>query len=329
MWALDFSNDYLASVLNVTSEDKYWAAFDTGLNCRTLRVYELRMERIRTDSTTANRYWQVTEDCLFHIGHSKDYSQDLPQLKLIVADLDPLGMPLATQVVARNRADGHLYILAIDQMQAGLERCGKLVIGHINMLALATRAHLHAGQEYSLGLLSALKVPPEVFEGDLQAVWSGKHPMQSAERQHSEGQIEKIAEGYEIYKNKTNPINSQEVTWRECRLFIRSLLHAEAAETVLSKCLESAQKTLQALNRRRQGKKRLSDEPALCQPMAAILKRHQVKELLTVHLTKPIQQRPLRKYGNRAAKTRLERTLSLSVQPGTDATSQPIPLLGF
>ena len=38
-------------------------------------------------------------------GHSKDHRPDLPQVKVMQAVLDPLGMPLATDVVAGSRAD--------------------------------------------------------------------------------------------------------------------------------------------------------------------------------------------------------------------------------
>lgn len=327
--ALDFSDDRLASVLDALSEDEGWAAFEVSLNRRTIRVYDLRPERVRIDSTTARGYWQVTEDGLFQLGHSKDHRPDLPQLKVMVAALDPLGMPVATQVVAGNQADDPLYIPAIDQVRAGLERRGLVYVGDVKMMALATRAHLQVGQDYYLGPLSALQIPPEALEEALQAVWSGEQPLLSVERQNLEGTMEKIAEGYEVQETQTALINGQEVTWNERRLFIRSLLQAEAAETALRKRLERAEEALQALNERKQGKKRLTDEAALHQAIAVILKRHQVEGLLTVHITEQVQPRQLRKYGHRAAETRLERTFSVSVQRNEAAIAQAVRLLGW
>jgi len=327
--ALDFSDDRLASVLDALSEDEEWAAFEASLNRRTLRVYDLRPERIRLDSTTASGYWQVSEDGLFQLGHSKDHRPELPQLKVMVAALDPLGMPVATQVVAGNQADDPLYIPAIEQVRAGLERRGLLYVGDVKMMALATRAHLQAGQDNYLGPLSALQVPPEELARALQAVWSGEQPLLSVERPNCEGQIEKIAEGYEVQTTQTAVVNGQEVTWNERRLFIRSLLQAEAAEIALRKRLERAEEALQALNERKQGKRRLADEAALRQAIAAVLKRHQVEGLLTVHITEQVQTRQLRKYGNRAAATRLERTFSVSVQRNEAAIAQAVRLLGW
>ncbi len=129
MRALDFSDDRLASVLDALREDEGWAAFEASLNRRTIRVYDLRPECVRIDSTTASGYWQVTEDGLFQLGHRKDHRPDLPQLKVMVAALDPLGMPVATQVVAGNQADDPLSIPAIDQVRAGLERRGLVYVG--------------------------------------------------------------------------------------------------------------------------------------------------------------------------------------------------------
>ena len=43
------------------------------------------------------------------MGHSKDHRPDLPQVKVMQAILDPLAMPLVTDVVAGGRADDPLY----------------------------------------------------------------------------------------------------------------------------------------------------------------------------------------------------------------------------
>lgn len=327
--ALDFSDDRLASVLDALSEDEEWAAFEASLNRRTLRVYDLRPERIRLDSTTASGYWQVSEDGLFQPGHSKDHRPELPQLKVMVAALDPLGMPVATQVVAGNQADDPLSIPAMEQVRAGLERRGLLDVGNVKMMALTTRAHLQVGQDTDLGPLSALQGPPEALARALQAVWNGEQALLSVERPNSEGQIEQIAEGYEVQATQTAVVNGQEVRWNERRLFIRSLLQAEAAATALRKRLAHAEEALQALNERKQGKRRLPDEAALREAIAAVLTRHQVEGLLTVHITEQVQTRQLRKYGNRAAATRLERTVLVAVQRNEAAIAQAVRLLGW
>ena len=56
-------------------------------------------------------------ETMFQFGHSKHHRPDLPQVKVMLATLDPLGMPVATQVVAGQKADDPLYIPAIDQVR--------------------------------------------------------------------------------------------------------------------------------------------------------------------------------------------------------------------
>src|SRR4029453_9346399 len=90
--ALDFSDDGLAAVLDYLSTDQAWGDYGSALNGRTLRVSELAPERVRVDSTTAKGYVEVSAEGLFQFGHSKDHRPDLPQIKINLSVLDPLGL---------------------------------------------------------------------------------------------------------------------------------------------------------------------------------------------------------------------------------------------
>ena len=109
--ALDFSDDRLALVLNSLGNDDKWEALERSLNTCILRVYDLKAERIRLDTTTAKSYVEVTEEGLFQFGHSKDHRSDLPQLKISQSALDPLGMPVTTTVLSGNCADDQQFPL--------------------------------------------------------------------------------------------------------------------------------------------------------------------------------------------------------------------------
>ena len=105
---LDFHDDRLADLLDALSPAETWQAFENELNQDTVRVYELNASRFRLDSTTVNSYADVvSEQGLLQFGHSKD-RDDLPQLKVAIAALDPLGMPVSTLVVPGNSADDPL-----------------------------------------------------------------------------------------------------------------------------------------------------------------------------------------------------------------------------
>jgi transposase len=53
--------------------------------------------------------------------------------------LDPLGMPLATNVLSGERADDGLYLPIIERIRNGLQRPGLLFVGDCKMSALDTR----------------------------------------------------------------------------------------------------------------------------------------------------------------------------------------------
>jgi len=57
--------------------------------------------------------WAISQDGLFQFGESHDHRPDLPQLKVMLSALDPLGLPRATQVVAGKVADDPLYLPAV------------------------------------------------------------------------------------------------------------------------------------------------------------------------------------------------------------------------
>jgi len=75
--ATDLGDDRLERVLRRLSDDTQWARFEDALNQHTLRVYDLRSERVHVDSTTASAYTTVSDEGLFQFGHSKDHRPDI------------------------------------------------------------------------------------------------------------------------------------------------------------------------------------------------------------------------------------------------------------
>ena len=122
----DVRDDRLATVLEAVSDATRWSAFAGALHQHTWRVYDLPPACVRRDRTTANGPWSVTEDGLCQFGHSQDHRPDLPQVKIMGSALDPLGMPVAPDVVPGQRADAPRYSPAITRVRAGLRRRGLL-----------------------------------------------------------------------------------------------------------------------------------------------------------------------------------------------------------
>src|SRR5262245_39938476 len=112
---LDFQDDRLADILARLALDHKPGHLpcqdsESELNQHTVRVYNLTPDFFRVDTTTANTYAAVQDDLGYiQFGHSKD-RDDLPQIKVPLATLDPLGMPVSTFVVPGNWADDPLYV---------------------------------------------------------------------------------------------------------------------------------------------------------------------------------------------------------------------------
>jgi transposase len=114
---LDLRDDRLESVVFNLSKDESWNSFEQDLSQRQLQVYDLKPERVRLDSTSVSGFWDKKKEGLFRYGHSKDHRPDLPQMKLMMATLDSLGVPIASEIVAGNSADDPLYQPAIAQVR--------------------------------------------------------------------------------------------------------------------------------------------------------------------------------------------------------------------
>src|SRR6266496_3311242 len=193
----DFTDDRLEIVLRRLSEDTRWAAFASALNQYTVRVYDLSTARVHVDSTSASVYATISEGGLFQFGHSKDERPDLPQIKVMQAVLDPLGMPLATDVVSGERADDPLSMPCIERVQASVGRHGLLSVGDCKMASRETRARLMALGDFYLCPLPQVQLAEGELAAALEAMWRGEHTLIPVCRERPDGKSELIAEGYE------------------------------------------------------------------------------------------------------------------------------------
>ena len=87
----EVNDERLATVLRALADDLHWGYFEAQMTTWLLRVYAVAAHTVRVDTTTAMSYGQVSADGLLQFGHSKDQRPDLPQLKVLLATLDPLG----------------------------------------------------------------------------------------------------------------------------------------------------------------------------------------------------------------------------------------------
>ncbi len=326
---LEWSDDRLGIVLDALSDDAGWQEFERALNRHTVRVYELKPKQVRVDSTTASGYWTVNEEGLFQFGHSKDHRPDLPQVKVMISALDPLGMPIVTQVVSGERADDPLYVLAIRQVQESLNEHGLLYVGDCKMAALGTRAFIQAQEDYYLCPLSEKQMPPETLAGYLKPIWDGTQQTSGVYRADAAGQPQRIAEGYEQSVALHAECDGQKVAWTERHLILRSLQQAQALEEALRTRLAKAEVEVEQLNERKQGKRQIEDREEMQAAITAILKRYRVEGLVNVTVKEQVTERAVRAYGDRPARVETERDLSVQSARDEQALEEAVRRFGW
>src|SRR5712692_7068612 len=160
---LDFSDDRLSHLLKHLSKTRYWHAIEQDLNERSIEVYALPQHMIRCDATPVSGDHEVTEGGLLQFGYSKD-DPTRPQIKVMRGSLDPLGMPLSTDVLSGERADDGLYLPIIERIRTGLKTTGLLFVGDWKMSALETRASLARHQDFSLSPLPLTGTTAEAMD---------------------------------------------------------------------------------------------------------------------------------------------------------------------
>src|SRR5215831_13306647 len=325
----DFTDDRLEIVLRRLSDDTRWAALEAALNQHLVRVYDLSTARVHVDSTSASVYAMVSEGGLFQFGHSKDARPDLPQVKVMQAVLDPLGMPLATDVVSGERADDPLYMPCIARVQASLGRHGLLYVGDCKMAARGTRGRIADAGEFYLCPLPQVQLDEGEFDAALEAVCQGEHTLRSVVREGPKGEPEVIAEGYEYPVAMSQKVDGKVESWSERRLVVHSVRQAHAAEAALRARVAKATAQIEALNQRGRGKKRFETVSALRQAVVALVQRYGVEDLVWFRLSHHNTPRAVRAYRGHPARVDHDRHATVEVRVDEAALQATIRRLGW
>jgi len=331
----DCTDDRLATGLDYLSVGENWGSFEIDLNRTVIRVYDLRPRRVRIDTTTASTF--VTPDGLFQLGFSKDHRPDLPQLKIPLSVLDPLGLPLTTAVVAGNSADDPLYVPEIRKVRQSIGRSGLSYLGDCKISALTTRAEIVAHKDYYLCPLSALQLPAAELDKLLAPVFAGKQALKKVFAPQEDGSNSKpttkeepMAVGFEytVRVNGKDPAGTVH-SWDERRLVVRSLSFAKSQEKSLRERVNRAQKEIQALNDRKQGKPILRSIEQAQTAAERIAEAHRVGEYLRIEVRRKVQERTKRRYGDRPAAIVQQEQFSVQSRVEKKVLEQAIRRMGW
>jgi transposase len=327
--ALDWSDDRLATVLDNLGRDEVWDGFETDLSQHLLRVYDLSPQMVRLDSTASCSYGQVTPDGLLQLGHSKDHRPDLPQLKVQLSALDPIGLPITNTVVDGSRADDGLYVPEIKKVQKVVNRHGLLYIGDCKMAAVSTRAYLVQSGDFYCMPLSAVQLNAESRAELLKPVWEDKQELSSIEQTNEKGEKQVIAQGFSLQRTQQISGEEQAFCWQERLLVVRSLKFAAAQERGLRERLARAVAEVEGLNVRGRGKRHFRRKEELSQAIQEIVKRYRVEGLLTFSYHEHVEERVVRGYGSRATEVREEHEVRVEAVIDERALEQAIASLGW
>ena len=291
---------------------------------------------VRVDGTTASGYGEVTEDGLFQFGHSKDHRPDLPQVKVMLATLDPLGMLVAVDVLPGQRTDDPLYLPIIDRVQASLGRTGLLYVGDSKLGALAIRAQLQHAGDYYLCPLGRVQLPVAAFDALItQALAS--HSLTTISRPDADGQPVRdamgqpvvSAEAWETRADLTSTVDGQPVQWTERRIVVRSPAWQARQRHALERRLAEAEAEVADLLVSRRGKVRPTTPDEVATAVARILGQHDVVGLLDVTVHAEAQTRRVQAYRGQPARDETTYTMSLTTSRVAAAITTAESRLGW
>lgn len=322
--ALDFSDDRLATILRYLNQDEAWQGYEQEQGKHIIRVYYRTTDIVRLDTTTASSHVNPTEGSLFQKGHSKDHRPDLAQVKIMLASLDPLGLPLASQVVDGNEADDPLYEPAIKQVSNILNKEGVLYVGDCKMGASSIRASIQYASDYYLMPLPATIISAEILDTYLKPV--GSHPnIEPIYRMNDFGEVQEIAQGFEVIETVTGQVDGETISWSERRLVIGSIKHAQSQEKALNKRLEKAKTALADLTRPRSGYKCITTLNSFWPAVNDILKQYNVEGLLEIEAKESSIEKQRRRYRDKPARVEIQQVLNVHVidnEVALDATKK-------
>lgn len=292
--SLDFTDDRLTKVCKYLEKEDYWRNVEAEISRNTINAYELPEDTCRVDATTVSGYHDAVEDGIFQFGNSKD-DPKRPQIKIMTGSLDPLGMPLATDVVSGERADDGLYTPIINRIKDTLQKEGILYVGDCKLSSIENRLNIKG--KIKSHYLSPLPNTGKTSEEMKKWIEKGnkKDEKDKLEKYiviNDKGKKDLKAKGYELSRKQSGEIDGKTIEWKERVLIVKSPAHEKQKMKGLERRLKNAEKDLYALTPPRgPGKRQIKEESVLKESVDSVLEKHRVKDFITYEYEKEIEQK--------------------------------------
>jgi transposase len=327
---LDFTDDRLALCLHMLSQTDHWFEIEAQLGCHLLRVYQLKEKpTVRLDATTGTVSHDPDDHTLFKVGKAKN-GQYETQYKMMLASLDPLGLPLVVDIVSGDRADDPLYLPCYRRVKQVLPESGVLVVGDSKMSALNTRATIVAKDDFYLTPLAHLKDEPGLLK-ELLVPWADREDEMERiflpEDLPEDGQAPDpklaLACGFEVSRTRQAQVADRSVEWQERLLVVRSFQYAQSTQKLLHRRLDKAEKALKALTpSRERGKRQIKDEASLLAGIQRIEEKYRVQGLFEYDYQQEVTEQHIRAYRSKPARTERKVRFQLTVTRNEQAIAE-------
>jgi transposase len=290
----DCTDDRLATVLTVLGDPTTQTALDAALLQRWVRVYRLPTETVRLDSTSVSVYHDdVADDSLLQQGYSKEHRPDLRQFKLMLATLDPLGLPICCQPIAGNTGDNGLYVPAYDAAVRALGTTAVLVVGDSKMGDLSTRGHMVAGGSRYLSAYRPIHATAEIagWVDEALAHAATWLRIETVKRRTGELQLSAVIHPIERPQTWSDPATQQPHTWTERVLVVRTTAYQAGMRQRREQALDHlTSDLLQLALEPTRGRKRYAQEADLAQVVATRIAAAKLEGVVQTALA-PISRR--------------------------------------
>ena len=316
--AKDLTDDRLGILLDKYSDTAAWHKFETAHNKNLIQVYNLDIakEPIRLDGMITQSHREQGGD--FQRGYSKQHRADLPQMKTMLAAVDPYAIPLVSLTVAGNEADDGLYLPVIEQLDATLSLKHQLFVADSKLSSIENRSGIVCLGHYYLTPLSKKQCSTEQLDRYLSQLATQPNLLKTLHTQDKDKQLIIKAKAFEssetishIIENKVPKELKKILTWEERRIIVYSPSYAQSQIKTFDKRLNRAKAALNILFQPQQGRKRPKTYQETKQAVNKILKQHRVTSIIDVKIIETTWEKEVRAYLDRPAETRTITDLSI------------------
>ena len=302
--ARDFADDHLGIVLDHLGNDLNWDAFERDYTKEFIDVYDLASEpdlTVRLDAFIGQGY--RSEGALFKVGHSKQRRKGLPQVKTMAASLDPLSLPLTSEIVSGNQADDVLYVPVVKKVQQQIRRKDLLYVFDCKGGSLETRSYIKwSGNDY-LCPLSKVQCTDNQLRKYIE-----NRDSELTKVKDEKGNV--IAKAFEIYQK----ISDASGSWRERRIIVRSESYAKSEIKKIDKKIAKAQESLQKAFEKKSGRRHPKDMEEALKKAKSILDKNGVSDFIGYTITETVIEREIGSYKGKQGRKEVKKSYEITCQ---------------